>query len=51
MASPRGVMTHGQPEPRDKMVAFSESPRSNFDENRKALADQEMVIKSDVSVS
>lgn len=46
MGSPRGVMTIAQPENWDKVIEFTQSPRNNFDEIRKARPGQELVKKA-----
>lgn len=44
--SPRGVVSIPTPENWDKVVEFVESPRSGYDEIRKARPDQEMARKA-----
>lgn len=44
--SPRGVMSIPTPENWDKVVEFAESPRSTFDEIRKARPDQALAKKA-----
>lgn len=46
MDSPRGVMNIAPPENWDKVIEFTESPRTGFDEIRKARPDQELVKKA-----
>jgi aryl-phospho-beta-D-glucosidase BglC (GH1 family) len=46
MNSPRGVMTIAQPENWDKVIEFTQNPRTGFDEIRKARPDQEIVKKA-----
>lgn len=46
MGSPSSVMNIAQPENWDKIVEFTEAPRNNFDEIRKARPDQELVKKA-----
>ncbi len=46
MESPRGVMSIAKPENWDKVIEFTESPRTGFDEIRKARPDQDMVKKA-----
>jgi len=46
MDSPRGVMNITPPENWAKVIEFTESPRTGFDEIRKARPDQELVKKA-----
>ncbi|MBA4408601.1 MAG: glycosyl hydrolase family 5 [Odoribacter sp.] len=46
MGHPSSVMNIVQPENWDKIVEFTEAPRNNFDEIRKARPDQELVKKA-----
>ena len=46
MDSPRGVMNIAPPENWAKVIEFTESPRTGFDEIRKARPDQELVKKT-----
>ena len=46
MDSPRGVMNIAPPENWAKVIEFTESPRTGFDEIRKARPDQELVKKA-----
>ena len=46
MNSPRGVASIIQPENWDKIVKFTEGPRTNFDEIRKTRPDQELAKKA-----
>jgi hypothetical protein len=46
MGNPSSVMNIVQPENWDKVIEFTESPRTGFDEIRKARPDQELVKKA-----
>lgn len=46
MGRPSSMLTIPTPENWDKIVEFTEAPRTNFDEIRKARPDQEMVKKA-----
>ncbi len=46
MNSPRGVTSITQPQNWDKIVEFTQAPRTGFDEIRKARPDQELVKKA-----
>lgn len=46
MNSPRGMMSIPQPENWEKIIEFTEAPRTNFAEIRAARPDQEMVKKA-----
>jgi len=46
MGNPSSVLNIVQPENWDKVIEFTESPRTGFDEIRKARPDQELVKKS-----
>lgn len=46
MGRPSSMMTIPKPDDWDKIVEFTEAPRNNFDEIRKARPDQELVKKA-----
>jgi len=45
MGNPSSVMNNLQPENWDKVIVFTESPRTGFDEIREACPDQELIKK------